>query len=231
MADAFECPYCGRYSPHDLVTESLVMDFEHVGVRQLNQVVVTQRVCLNPICSMETIHVKVGNRYEYGDAIRRRITPDEGARNLPAEVPRAIASDYAEASSILTLSPNAAAALARRALQGMIRDFWDVKKKTLYDEIDALKNTIDAALWEAMDALRKAGNVGTHMSGPVDSIVAVEPDEANALLDLIETLSKEWYVARARRQALLERVTDIGRSIDERKSAVRVDEELRQPLA
>jgi hypothetical protein len=48
---------------------------------------------------------------------------------LPDYIPEQIKDDYYEACSILNLSPKASATLARRCLQGMIRDFWGITKK------------------------------------------------------------------------------------------------------
>ena len=45
------------------------------------------------------------------------------------------------------LSAKAAATLARRCLQGMIRDYWDIAKISLKQEIDAIKDKVDPLTW------------------------------------------------------------------------------------
>ena len=60
----------------------------------------------------------------------------------------------------------------------MVRDFWRVKPGRLFDEINAIQEKLDADLWEAIDGLRKIGNIGAHMESDVNLIVDVEPDEA-----------------------------------------------------
>ena len=55
--------------------------------------------------------------------------PPASAMFLPDYIPAAIRQDYLEAVKIVGLSPKASATLARRYLQGMIHDFWDIKEK------------------------------------------------------------------------------------------------------
>lgn len=63
------------------------------------------------------------------------------SKPLSATVPGSIKEDYSEAYLIRGLSPKASATLARRALQGMIRDFWSISKATLAAELKAIKDT------------------------------------------------------------------------------------------
>ena len=68
----------------------------------------------------------------------------------------------------------------------MIRDFWEIRKRTLYDEIQGLKDKVSGSSWRAIDAVREIGNIGAHMEKDVDVIIDVEPEEAGLLLRLIE---------------------------------------------
>jgi hypothetical protein len=81
----------------------------------------------------------------------------------------------------------------------MIRDFWKIQKHRLIDEINALQGTIEAVTWEAIDTVRKIGNIGAHMEKDISVIVDVDPDEAQLLVGLIEVLLEEWYVRREER--------------------------------
>jgi hypothetical protein len=81
-------------------------------------------------------------------------------------------------------------------LQGIIRDFWKITKPRLKDEIDALQGQIDSQTWDAIDSVRQIGNIGAHMEKDVNVIIDVEPDEAELLIGLIETLFEDWYVDR-----------------------------------
>ena len=120
-------------------------------------------------------------------------------------MPLAIREDYAEACAIKDLSPKAAATLARRAVQGIIRDFWGIKKARLIDEIKALEamvgtNGVTQETVNNIDAVREVGNIGAHMEKDVDLIIDVEPEEADLLIQLVESLIEETYVERNRRQ-------------------------------
>lgn len=66
--------------------------------------------------------------------------PDTKSKVFPKYIPLALRTYYQEAYSILKLSPKAAATLARRCIQGIIRDFWGISKARLVDEINALED-------------------------------------------------------------------------------------------
>ncbi len=127
------------------------------------------------------------------------LIPESRARTFPPYIPAVVLDDYREACLIRDKSPKASATLSRRCLQGMIRDFWKVKPGRLVDEIDAIQAMIDPVTWGAIDALRRLGNIGAHMEKDINLIVDVDPDEANLLIELIETLLTEWYVNREER--------------------------------
>jgi len=74
---------------------------------------------------------------------------------LSTSVPASVQEDYVEAYLIRGLSPKAAATLARRALQGMIRDFWGVSKANLHLELVAIKDRCDPDLYQAMMDVKK----------------------------------------------------------------------------
>ncbi len=137
--------------------------------------------------------------------------PPSRAKVLPEYVPRAIIEDYEEACQICALRPKGAATLARRCLQGMIRDFWRIRRKNLAREIDALRGKVTDATWKAIDGVRKLGNIGAHMEKDINMIVDVEPGEAERLTWLIEHRVKDWYVRRKDNE---ERLSEIARIAD-----------------
>ena len=154
-----------------------------------------------------------------GDGVLKQWTllPPSSARPFPDYIPKAILDDYAEACAIRETSPKASATLARRCLQGMIRDFWGIKKDRLKDEIDALQPKIDSNVWEAIDGVRRIGNIGAHMEKDVNFIVEVEPKEAELLISLIESLLEEWYVARHARSERMAGVKAIAEAKEREK--------------
>jgi hypothetical protein len=52
----------------------------------------------------------------------------------------------------------------------MIRDFWKITKPRLIDEIDALKDKVDPETWDAIDSVRKIGNIGGLWYGEPNAI-------------------------------------------------------------
>jgi len=138
------------------------------------------------------------------------LKPKSGARPFPAYIPKPILDDYNEACLIANDSPKASATLSRRCLQGMIRDFWGIKDKTLALEITALQGKVDSTTWDAIDAVRSVGNIGAHMEKDINLIVDVEPEEAQQLIGLIEFLLKDWYVGRHEREEHKKRVIALG---------------------
>jgi hypothetical protein len=141
----------------------------------------------------------------------RRLEPRGKVRPFPDYIPKSLLSDYEEACLIRDLSPKAAATLARRCLQGMIRDFAGIKVKgnRLVDEIKELHRLVNEGAGPrgvtedsiaAIDAVRDIGNIGAHMEHDVNFIVDVQPDEAQVLIELVESLFDDWYVESHKRE-------------------------------
>jgi hypothetical protein len=204
------CPYCNRDTTLGAENFSGGMpmfdDHNKYGRLGLKWQAIT---CPNPSCREVTLtvwlhHTEIsagGKITAKGDAIDWwQLRPASTAKVFPSYIPKQILEDYAEACAVRDLSPKASATLSRRCLQGMIRNFWGITKSRLIDEIDALQDKVDAETWEAIDAVRNIGNVGAHMEKDINVIVDVDPAEAQLLIGLIETLLKEWYVARQDRK-------------------------------
>lgn len=149
--------------------------------------------------------------------------PPASAMFLPDYIPAAIRQDYLEAVKIVGLSPKASATLARRCLQGMIHDFWDINEKNLNAEITALKTHIPRMQWEAIDAVRKIGNIGAHMEKDVELMVDVDPGEAEKLLKVIELLFKNWYIAEHENQQLYAEIAQIAEDKENERKSGAVD--------
>ncbi len=209
MADFnWTCPHCERAVT---ISDGRITTYQHklwienaAGRRTL---VTTFIVCPNEECRRFTLTAKLYESEVYcqretlGKKLEEwSLIPTSRAKNFPTYIPQAILDDYRESCLIRDLSPKAAATLARRCLQGILRDFWKVKPGRLVDEIEQIKDKVDALTWDAIEAVRKIGNIGAHMEKDINVIVDVDPDEAELLIDLVETLLREWYVAREERQ-------------------------------
>lgn len=221
MAGNWICPHCQHavYLTDNLIQTAKV-PCAIQGADTPLVVVVDFTMCPNPACRKTTLTVYHGrgsvtqggllnwNNSRWIKSVR--LMPPTYARPMPDYVPEAVRNDYTEACAILSLSPKAAATLARRALQGMIRDFHGIKKDTLKKEIDALKGVVDPTVWQAIDAVRSIGNIGAHMEKDINVIIDVEPDEAARLVRLVEMLVRDWYVARKMREEELQAIIEIG---------------------
>ena len=63
-----------------------------------------------------------------------------------------------------------------------------------------------------MKVLKDKGNIGAHMTEIDGKIVEVGSGEARHLLNLIEMLFTDWYVARHKRQERLKAIESLGDS-------------------
>lgn len=181
--------------------------------------------CPNTLCKAQSFQVVVNHATMNGNNayVERSGAPlgiggftfaPTTAKPLSPHVPAQVAEDYNEAYLIKSLSPKASATLARRALQGMVRDFFQVTdKRTLHAELEAIKNQCDDELYAAMMAVKSIGNIGAHPEKDANLMVDVEPGEAETLLDLIHLLDHEWYVSRAQKAARIAKV----RALSEQK--------------
>lgn len=205
---SFTCPFCRKiasiscsdYSYHNISFQRDVLDkatTPHLSVRIFR--------CPDENCRKETVIAYGMNGYAENRVVN--IFPPSCAKIYPNYVPAAIREDYQEACAIVQQSPKAAATLARRCLQGMIRDFWGIQEGTLFAEVQKLKEKVPATQWAAIDALRKIGNIGAHMKKDVNVIVDVDKKEADQLIQLIELLIEKWYIARHDEEELYRSIT------------------------
>jgi hypothetical protein len=213
----WHCPFC---STEQDVTEKerqasfadLTLENEE-GPRRL---VVKFVVCPNPKCrkfslsaSLHGLEV-VGSRSYTGRHLKSwSLVPLSRARSFPVALPQHILEDYHEACLAADFSPKVAAALARRCLSEMLRDFWQATHGKLGDEFRQIKSKVDPLTWEAIDSVRRSGMIGARMEIEGAEILETEPGEAKLLIGLIETLIEDWYVGREERRKRLEDIRQI----------------------
>jgi hypothetical protein len=137
----------------------------------------------------------------------------------PVEVPNQFASDYSEACLVLPDSAKAAAALGRRCLQNLLRDFVKVKAGNLADEIQQVIDSgrLPSDLTESIDAIRNVGNFAAHpmKSQHSGEILDVLPGEAEWTIDVLEELFDFYFVRpeqrKKKREALDQRLKEAGK--------------------
>lgn len=204
MGQLWTCPYCNRPCTIDKNDIRSMSDYNYISKEYgYYRSTVTVIVCPNPKCRQQTIFMNVMPCTDRGVKVNKEdnpifswnLLPESEAKPFPDYIPKQLRDDYVEACLIKNKSPKASATLSRRCLQGIIRDFWGIKKNRLIDEIDELKSKVDSTSWEAIDSVRQVGNIGAHMEKNVNLIVNVDPQEAGLLIWLIETLFEEWYIA------------------------------------
>jgi len=213
MAGEWQCQYCNLRCelPEDAVQRSgatLLME-NAAGPRVffLTLTVCPNRNCRQLHAALAMYELKKDERGTLAPGPsplkRWQLIPSTSARQLPDFVPEAVKKEYEQATGIKEISPDAAATMARRCLQNIVRDFWNVREKFLSEELDAVKEKIDPDTWRAIESVRQTGHIGRHMEKAINLVVDTEPDEPDVLLGLIEYLIDEWYVARRQRQERL----------------------------
>lgn len=232
MAFNFECPYCGS---HQVVTDSMTSkrtSTYQLGENELGRFGIgsVAVACANIKCQKVTLRVWLapqqvsaqGHWYTLGIEnafLVTRLLPESQAKPQPDFIPAPIREDYTEACRIRDLSPKASATLSRRCLQGMVRDFCGISKGTLFKEIEELRKRVNdnnapkgvtEESVDGIDHVRGVGNIGAHMEKDIDLIVPVEPHEAQLLIELIETLFDEWYIAREKRRVKFANLAELA---------------------
>ena len=229
MSFKWVCPFCDKAAiiTEDSCHEGLACFLKTIGESKIAVCRVIE--CPNPNCNQFTFSVvlhkdkypktNVVARDRVGDVIKKwNLIPESKAKSFPGYIPKAITEDYEEACLIKDLSPKASATLSRRCLQGMIRDFWAVKKNRLIDEIEAIKDKVESLTWKAIDSVRKVGNIGAHMEKDINLIIEVDPNEADLLISLIETLINDWYINRHEREEKLKEIAELGKQKEAQKN-------------
>jgi len=147
LKDAFCCPHCGAYAHQNWYTRVLA-DGPRVMAIEMNGV--DFNLCFH--CNGYSIWVN-----------SKLIYPMSFSTPLPVEnMPSDVLEDFNEARSIVDLSPRAAAALLRLALEKLMIDL-GAEGKDLNSRIGNLVTKgLPKRLQEAADALRVIGNNAVH---------------------------------------------------------------------
>lgn len=209
----YVCPFCGHAQAYygssgsELVglnnqSPNIIVGDEEEGRSSL---LINWFTCRNSECGRTCITAVNRHSKEQHD-----IYPRYSYIAFPDYIPQQLRCDYQEACSIIDASPKAAATLLRRCLQGMIRDFWKINNGNLASAISELQGKVPLSQWNAIDGLRRIGNIGAHMEKDVNLIVDVSPIEATALCRLVELLMDKWYVAKHDEETLLATIKGIA---------------------
>ena len=230
MSFSWTCPYCHRdttVTKEDYESGAIgcfITDrYNNYHSLEGDFIVCPNKKCKKLVLSCSLLQCQTPGQADPGYASRGtfvqhwNLLPSSASKNYPDYIPVAIRKDYKEACLIKESSPKASATLARRCLQGMIRDFWGVKGATLAKEIHSIEGKIDPITLQEIDSVRKIGNIGAHMEEDVNLIIDIEPEEVDLLIKLIENLLDEWYVTRHERQARAKKLENIVKEKTQQK--------------
>lgn len=223
------CPFCNH---NVLITSENFSSNRHTIYKSSKYgslVIITEvRICPNPSCKEVELDAAICEGKDTPNGMRPgkllyswKLLPEANVKVFPDYIPKVLLGDYREACLILDKSPKASATLARRCLQGMIRDYWGISKSRLKDEIDAIEEKVDPATWSAIDAVRQIGNIGAHMEKDINLIVEVSEDEAQLLISLIETLFNDWYIVKHERELRLKKIISISEEKSKQKNEIK----------
>jgi hypothetical protein len=215
-----ECPHC-----HTVVQFPHTNNIEDVHAPQdaTEEIRITAVRC--PSCHRVTITIESGKfhgvgggRFDLEPSDEHVVWPLQYVRPIPSEVPEHIAIDYHEAAAVLNISPKASAALSRRCLQAILREAGGATQKNLVDQIEHASKNLPGYITKNIDAVRNIGNFAAHPTKDTasDTIVEVEPGEAEWNLDVLDMLFDFYYVqpslAQKRRDALNTKLQNAGKN-------------------
>ncbi len=231
----WKCPFCNRdqtVNERNYSSNQATLPTTDISLQGAVAIWASSITCSNPECRKIELKATLNN-YVYnthgGISLRQDIyswdlLPESHAKPQPEFIPLVLRQDYYEACKISKLSPKASATLSRRCVQGMIRDFCKISKDRLIDEIRELKKLTDEGKLppgvtietvDAIDHIRTIGNIGAHFEKDINVIVDVDEGESQTLIELIEMLFEDWYVASEQRNKRLARI----QAISEKKQA------------
>ncbi len=203
-----KCPHC-RITFHDQPSmQTLGEDVD--GIRSIYW----RRCpsCKKFVVSLQTVKAGLGTE---------ELVYPRAATRPPCspEVPERLAEDFHEACLVIADSPKASAALSRRCLQHLLREYAGVKKGDLSSEIQQVIDSgkVPSFATEAIDAIRNTGNFAAHpaKSSKSGEIIDVEPGEAEWNLDVLEMLFDFYFVQPAllagKRAALNKELSEAGK--------------------
>jgi len=140
------------------------------------------------------------------------IFPEENTYPLPhRDMPGPTRELYEEARVVAARSPRAGAALARAALEKLLKEVRPDDKGNLDERIAALHDNVGTDLWAGLTVLRHVGNKALHGSDPTDTVVALvlEDEDSNALdllFELINQLVDDLLSKPKRTRALFDKL-------------------------
>jgi hypothetical protein len=135
--------------------------------------------------------------------------PKEQVICIDERVPIEIRKDLNSANTLIDISPDAAAGLARRALERILKKHLELKGRDLDALITASEDFLHPRIFGILDAVRKTGNFGAHLKEDADTeeLFFVENDEARLAVRAVVDLALDWFVENVKAQEFLQQIT------------------------
>ena len=117
------------------------------------------------------------------------------SKEIPASVPGDLTKDCREAHKILRDSPRSSALLARRILEKVLKDNGH-KESTLNAQLKSLANSkeLSSIDIDKLHAVRNLGNISAHHTENSNTLLDVDPGEAELCLQIVDELFTHYYV-------------------------------------
>jgi hypothetical protein len=183
-----QCPHC--WSEINVAPHAFALGEDQDGSWQ-----VSEARC--PACSrlIVNLHNKEGRTYPVWPAslVRPRLSDD---------VPAHYATEYHVAAQILSYSPEASAAVARRLLHRFLAEQVQAGSGGLAEQIRQTEGSPELPLYleEALRTFSRVAKLefGSGKSERPEALTPVEPGEAEWLLDILQPLFELYFVQPAR---------------------------------
>lgn len=141
-------------------------------------------------------------------------------------MPEKVRELYDEGRDVWPISRRAGAALARAALEAMLRNAHGGSKKNLDNLIADVTPTLPSHLGSLLDIVRHAGNKSLHVDDEPDDVMVLVLDEGNTeigplIFEVVNQLVDEQVTKPAMAKNLVNSLPDGVREAIERRAAKR----------
>ncbi len=229
-AERFNCPHCHAFSAHEwsnlyATPEAFpVLGYETVGRVEAPHVERRKRDFATDCNHHGRVPPDISvcqSCYDFalwisetGEMVFPRIV----TAPLPSsDMPKETCKVYEEARNIADVSPRAAAALLRLALEKLMEES-EVRGKTLNQQIAYLvEQGILSDVQKALDAVRVAGTDQIHDLGEIHLVLDDGEDTANTLFDLVNFAVEQMITKPQKVRRMYDRLPELKRkAIEER---------------
>ena len=195
----FQCPHCRShfilYEGKNFFSSRIKMDIEARKEDPLH-VIIYHFICSNSDCKIPVIIFTVVDNEDR--QLRKFVYPEHAHSDFVQSIPESLGGTYEKALALSVSDPKASARLANQCVQGMLRDVWNVTPGSLHEEIEQIRDMLDEDVLTSLDSVYNSDNIGRCLMTGTDG--AVDCEEAELMLRLVELLGREWYLHRDRQR-------------------------------